>query len=160
MLLPAAQIGNIPAIPFQFGALSIELLQLFIRNSHNFRGFKTGCGIQRNNCSHISAGHCLISCHTGIHIGFPTGIIAQSVCFHFHLFHGFQIIVKIISIFTELSRKRSQKIPVLIQAFQFLFPGFISGIQIFNRPGIFYRDFAAFKDFFNMCHRASLLKII
>ena len=150
--LAAAQVGQVAAVTLQLGAIRVELRQLLVGNRHDLRGIKAARRTQRHHNAHKLSGHCLVGGVPGILVRPAHAVVAQQLSLGVNLLHGFQISAQRFAALTQTSREGSQGLLALRQGCQFRFPGFVGGVQIFNRPLVLRRNLVAAGNFFDFFH--------
>ena len=141
MGFPAAQVGEIPAETLQRGTSSIESIQGFIGDFHNFRSLKADGSSQRHIHAHKLANHGLVAGFCGILVALAHAVVGKQFALAAHFFHQKQIGIESLGRLNQLTGIGRKRFNVLVQSCQGFFPGCIAGIKVFQRPGIFYRNF-------------------
>ena len=148
MLLPAANVPQVPAVALQLGLGSVKAVQGLVGNGENLWCLKADSGRKGNSGAHVLTLHGLILGIPGVLICFPHTVVGQILRQDPHSLRLLQVSQELGRAVRQMTGVSGQLLGHDFQLLQVGAPGLVRGVEILNGPLVGLSNLTALEYFF------------
>ena len=148
VLLPAANVPQVPAVALQLGLGSVKAVQGLVGNGENLWCLKADSGRKGHSGAHVLTLHGLILGIPGVLICFPHTVIGQILRQDPHSLRLLQVSQELGRAVRQVTGVSGQLLGHDFQLLQVGAPGLVRGVEILNGPLVGLSNLTALEYFF------------